>query len=254
MNITHIRNATLIVEYANRRFLIDPMLGEKGTFPPFPNSPREDQYNPLVELPISVEDVLSDIDAVILTHLHPDHFDEAAKEIIPKDIHIYTQNEEDAETVRNDNFTNVTALDRENTIGNITLIKTPGEHGRGEVLKIAGEVCGLIFKHSQEETLYVAGDTVWYDEVEKTLNTHQPEVIVVNGGDNQFNEGGSLVMGKEDILNVAKTMPTSKIISVHMEAVNHWTLSREELSQFATEQGISPQILIPEDGEKYSFN
>ena len=32
MNITHVRNATLIVEYADNRFLIDPMLGEKVLF------------------------------------------------------------------------------------------------------------------------------------------------------------------------------------------------------------------------------
>ena len=33
MNITHVRNATLIVEYADKKFLIDPMLGEKGSYP-----------------------------------------------------------------------------------------------------------------------------------------------------------------------------------------------------------------------------
>ncbi|MEH7472776.1 MBL fold metallo-hydrolase, partial [Priestia megaterium] len=48
MKITHIRNATLIVEYGGKAFLIDPMLAEKGTYPPFPNSIRQDQNNPLV--------------------------------------------------------------------------------------------------------------------------------------------------------------------------------------------------------------
>lgn len=30
MNITQIRNATIVVKYANKKFLIDPMLAEKG--------------------------------------------------------------------------------------------------------------------------------------------------------------------------------------------------------------------------------
>lgn len=30
MNITHIRNATQIIEYAGKKFLIDPMLADKG--------------------------------------------------------------------------------------------------------------------------------------------------------------------------------------------------------------------------------
>lgn len=44
----------------------------------------------------------------------------------------------------------------------------------------------VVFKHPDEKTLYVVGDTVWYDAV----------IIVVNVGINQFLEGGSLVMGK----------------------------------------------------------
>jgi L-ascorbate metabolism protein UlaG (beta-lactamase superfamily) len=33
---------------------------------------------------------------------------------------------------------------------------------RGEILKLAGLVCGVVFKHQSEKTLYIAGDTVWY--------------------------------------------------------------------------------------------
>lgn len=51
MNIRHIRNATAVIEYGGKRILIDPMLSDKGSFDPFPNSPRQDQKNPLVELP-----------------------------------------------------------------------------------------------------------------------------------------------------------------------------------------------------------
>lgn len=85
MNIKQIRNATIIVEYANKRFLIDPMLAEKGTYPPFPGSVKQDQNNPVVSLPIPVDDIIRGVDAVILTHLHLDHFDEAAQRLLPKD-------------------------------------------------------------------------------------------------------------------------------------------------------------------------
>ena len=253
MNITHVRNATLVVEYANKTILIDPMLGEKGSFPPFPNAPRDDQNNPLVELPMEVNDIISNIDIVILTHLHLDHFDEAAQRLLPKDIKIYTQNNEDAEEVRNVGFLNVEALEATNHIGNINIIKTPAQHGRGEILQIAGNVCGLIFQNENEQTLYIAGDTVWYEEVEKTLEFYQPEIVVINGGDNQFNMGGSLIMNEVDIHKVAKTVPDSKIIVVHMEAVNHWNLSRKDLKQFAANNNFDSQIIIPDDGDLYKF-
>ncbi|MCY8105421.1 MBL fold metallo-hydrolase [Bacillus mojavensis] len=253
MNIQQIRNATLVVEYAGKKFLIDPMLAEKGAYPPFPNAPRQDQNNPLIELPTSVDNIIKDIDAVIVTHLHYDHWDETAKEVLPKNIKLFSQNEEDATEIRNSGFKNVEVLTKDTVFEGIQLIKTKGEHGRGEILKLAGLVCGVVFKHQSENTLYVAGDTVWYDAVQEEIDTHQPEIIVVNGGANQFYEGGSLIMGKEDIYETYKAAPNAKIIVSHMEAVNHWGLSKEELKSFINEKGITSDVLVPEDGESYSF-
>lgn len=254
MNIQQIRNATLVVQYAGKKFLIDPFLAEKGAYPPFPNSLRQDQNNPLVSLPSSIDNIINDVDAVIVTHLHLDHYDDAAKEALPKDIKMFVQNEEDANSIKNDGFNNVEVLQEDTVFEGIQLIKTKGEHGRGEILKLAGLVCGVVFKHSTEKTLYVAGDTVWYEGVQEAINTHAPEVIVVNAGDNQFLEGGSLVMGKDDVYEVHKAAPSAKIITIHMEAVNHWTLSREELKGFLNEKVISSSVLVPNDGDSYTFN
>ena len=60
-------------------------------------------------------------------------------------------------------------------------------------------------------------------------------------------------MGKDDIYEVYKAAPNAKIISNHMEAVNHWTLSKEELKSFIHEKGMSDNILVPDDGVSYTF-
>ncbi|WP_080848192.1 MBL fold metallo-hydrolase [Cytobacillus gottheilii] len=253
MNIKHIRNATLVVEYAGKKFLVDPMLADKGTIPPFPNSPRQDQNNPLISLPTSIESIIENIDAVIVTHLHYDHWDDAAKNALPKDIKLFAQNEDDAAEIGKDGFTNIEVLTEDTVFEGIQLVKTKGEHGRGEILKLAGLVCGVVFKHSSEKTLYVAGDTVWYDAVQEVIDTHKPEVIVVNAGDNQFFQGGSLVMGKDDVYEVCQAAPNAKVVAVHMEAVNHWGLSREDLKSFLNEKGLTENVLVPNDGDAYSF-
>lgn len=253
MNIQLIRNATLIVEYAGKKFLVDPMLADKGTIPPFPNAPRQDQNNPLIDLPTSIDNIINGVDAVIVTHLHYDHWDEAAINALPKDIKLFSQNEEDATEIRNAGFQNVEVLTEDTVFEGIRLIKTKGEHGRGEILKMAGLVCGVVFKHTNEKTLYLAGDTVWYGAVQDVIETHKPEIIVVNAGDNQFLVGDSLVMGKEDVYEVYKAAPNAKIITVHMESVNHWTLSREELKNYINEKGMSSNVLVPNDGESNTF-
>ena len=253
MKIQLIRNATIVVEYAGKKFLIDPMLAEKGTYSPFPNSPRQDQNNPLVSLPTSIDNIIHNIDAVIVTHLHLDHWDDAAKKVLPKEIKMFAQNEEDATEIRNAGFQNVEVLQEDTVFEGVQLIKTKGEHGRGEILKLVGLVCGIVFKHSAEKTSYIAGDTVWYEAVKEVIHKHAPEIIVANAGDNQFFEGGSPVMGKDDVYEVHKAAPNSKIIAVHMEAVNHWALSREQLKRFINEKGITSNVLVPDDGESYTL-
>ncbi|WP_411681830.1 MBL fold metallo-hydrolase [Clostridium thailandense] len=252
MNIKQIRNATIVVQYAGKKFLIDPVLADKGTYPPFPNSVRQDQFNPLVSLPTSIEEIIN-VDAVIATHLHSDHFDDAAKDILPKDIKMFVQDEADSKCLKDAGFQNVEILRGDITFGDIKLTKTKGQHGSGEILKFTGNVCGVVFEHPTEKTLYVAGDTIWYEGVQEAIDANKPEIIVVNAGNNKFLDSNPLVMGKDDIYEVHKASPKAKIIASHMEAVNHWTLSKEELKSFINEKEISSNILVPDDGESYTF-
>lgn len=52
MQLTLIRNATLLLEYGGQRLLIDPMLAPKGHYPAFAGSPNDHLRNPLVDLPV----------------------------------------------------------------------------------------------------------------------------------------------------------------------------------------------------------
>jgi L-ascorbate metabolism protein UlaG (beta-lactamase superfamily) len=258
MNIKQIRNATIIVEYAGKRFLIDPVLAEKGIYPPFgpgvghPDALRHDQNNPLVGLPTSLDELLK-VDAVIATHLHLDHFDDVAKELLPKNIKLFVQDDTDAKELQAVGFNNVEVLTEDTQFEGIQLFKTKGQHGSGEILKVAGNVCGVVFSHSDEKTLYIAGDTIWYEGVKETLNTYSPEIIVLNAGANKFIKSNNLIMGKEDVYEVHKAAPNAMIIASHMEAMNHWTLSREELKSFAKDKNMSSDVLVPDDGESYTF-
>jgi L-ascorbate metabolism protein UlaG (beta-lactamase superfamily) len=253
LTIRQIRNATLVIEYAGKRFLADPMLSKKGTYPPFPNSLRQDQRNPLVDLPIPAEQLIEGIDAVFLSHLHLDHYDDAAKQLLPKGIKVFVQDESDKGKVDAAGFTNVEVLTESTEFKGVSLTKTKAQHGRGEILTRSGQVCGVVLKHPGEKTVYVAADTVWFDGVREALDTHRPDIIVINGGDNQFFNSGSLIMGKSDIYEVHKAAPNATIIVSHMEAVNHYTLSRAELRTFIKERGMSSKVLVPDDGESYTY-
>lgn len=255
MKIQQIRNATIIVEYAGKKILVDPMLSGKGALPttPIPAKTWSFKRNPLHDLPISKTEILKDLDFVFLSHLHFDHWDNAATDALPKGIKIFVQDEADKSKIEKSGFTNVEILTENSSFGDIKLSRTKAQHGKGFMLKLAGFVCGLILKHSDEKTLYIVADTVWYEGVQEALDKHKPEVLVVNGGDNQFFFGGQLIMNKKDIYEVHKAVPNANIVVTHMEGVNHNTLTRKELKTFLNEKGIANKVSVPEDGQSYIF-
>lgn len=256
MKFTQIRNATLIINYVGKKILIDPWLAEKGALPGFGGTINDHIRNPTAELPMPVNEIV-DVDAVILTHDHPDHWDDAAKNAIPKDMLIFTQHEKDAKAVKSAGFNNIRILNEVNNYEGITLIKTSGQHGRPKVIadmkELLGEVSGIIFKHPNEKTFYIAGDTVWCEEVDKSLKKYQPDVVVLNSCDAQVIGNESIIMGKEDIYEVYKAAPEATIIASHMEAVNHATLTRKELGEFLRVKEMTQRVLVPDDGESYTF-
>src|SRR5690606_16001361 len=117
-------NATIKLDYAGTTFLVDPMLAPKGAYPGFEGTRNSELRYPLVDLPVPVSNVL-DANAIILTHLHDDHWDLAARNLVPSDMPIFTQNETDAATVRKDGFTDVSVLTQAgSTFNGTTLYKT----------------------------------------------------------------------------------------------------------------------------------
>ena len=262
MNIQQIRSATIIINYADKRFLVDPMFAPKDAFPPIIDCFTPDLKWPLVDLPFSVEEILQNIDAVIMTHFHFDHFDEYAVKALPKDIKMFAQDEYDKNVLTDFGFNNVEIIKEEGTVfGDVTMYKTNCVHGIKETTmpyfdkyNIRHEAMGVVFKNEHEKTLYLAGDTIWCDYVKNAIEKYNPSVIIVNAAKAQMLKSGPIIMGTEDIEKVHKCAPDAKIIASHMDTVGHATLNRKQLGEFVRKNNLSESILIPEDGDIISFD
>ena len=106
MKITQVRNATIIVEYNNKKFLVDPWLMPKDYMPGFDVAINSETRQPRINLPFEIEKIV-DVDAVIITHIHPDHWDEFAEKSINKDIKVFVQSDIDKNYVMSKGFRNV---------------------------------------------------------------------------------------------------------------------------------------------------
>jgi L-ascorbate metabolism protein UlaG (beta-lactamase superfamily) len=85
MKFKQIRNATLRLDFGGVKFLIDPYLAEKDAYPGFEDTLNSHIRSPRLPLRTPMDDILG-VDAVIVTHTHADHWDEAAVKLVPKHL------------------------------------------------------------------------------------------------------------------------------------------------------------------------
>ncbi|MFF2017613.1 MBL fold metallo-hydrolase [Paenibacillus sp. NPDC058177] len=246
MKIQLIRNATLWIEYGGVTFLVDPMLSEQGVNPPIFNT-ENDRKNPLVPLPGNVQQWLQP-DAILVTHLHPDHWDEAAVSLLPHSIPVLCQ-DGNQDTISAQGFEQVTVIEPSLTFRGVTLTRTSGQHGTGDIGELMGRVSGFIFQAEGEPTLYIAGDTIWCEDVRQALDMYTPDWTIVNAGGARFLTGGHITMDDQDVVDLCAYAPHTSIVAVHMDAINHCLVTREKLQARLEEEGLLNRVAIPQDGE-----
>lgn len=248
MRYTLLRNATAVLEYAGRMILIDPALDPAGHRPPVANTANQ-RSNPLVELPAGWQEHIVGIDALLVTHLHSDHFDSTAQELLAGQTPTFCQPEDHA-TLCERGFTDSRAVETDIAWDHITFTRTPGSHGTGKIGRLMAPVSGFVLRAANEPTVYIAGDTIWYEAVAEVIESHQPDVIVVNASGASFLAGGKIVMDAHDIAQVQKAAPALRIIIVHLEAINHCHETRAYYWETLPALGVDmSRIEIPEDGE-----
>jgi L-ascorbate metabolism protein UlaG (beta-lactamase superfamily) len=254
MRLQLLRHATLIARLAGRDYLIDPMLSPAGAWDPVRNSANP-RRNPLVELPLATPELAAALDrlaGVFVTHVHADHWDQPAQQALRKDLPLFCQ-PNDRGTIEAAGFERVMPVDDDLSWESLRVSRTGGQHGTGEVAARIGPVSGFVIRAPGEPALYVAGDTIWCDEVGAALADHRPEVVVVNAGSAQFLDSDPITMDADDVVRVARAAPESRVLAVHFEAINHCGLTRRSLRERLVEEGLEKRVSVPENGDWLEF-
>ena len=220
MKFTHIRHATIRMSLGDQVILVDPMLSAAGQLPTVGFSANA-LPNPLIDLPMPVEELLAGVSLVLLTHDHFDHFDDAAKRAIPTDTPIVCRAAE-AARFRAVGFTAVTGLapSESHRVGEVTVRFDNGPHGWGLMKQLMGSSASILLDAGEERVL-ISGDRRCDAPFRRLLTEDRPGVVFINAGAASLKLGRPITWTSEEIRQVAVAHPDTTFHIVHMDAINH---------------------------------
>ena len=257
MKITHIRNATILIEAAGNSVIVDPMLAPAGALPSLKYLGGQRRRNPVVELPDGTDTMLAGVTHALLTHCqkgHFDHLDRAGKRwlrerrtpvvCMPGDAAYLIERGLVVDVLNPDGPTEALG-------GRITPVRCL--HGRGWIGKLMAHGHGYVIEWPGEPALYIAGDTVLTDEVLCTVCALGPgSVSVLPAGGAAMDLGGELIMDADQALSAAAAGGGTFLLN-HLEALDHCPTRRIDLRAEARRRGLDHRVHVPEDGETLLF-
>lgn len=245
LSIQLVRSATVKVRVNGFTLLVDPYLAAQGEGRSYTGRER----SPLVPLPMPVDEVLSDVDAVFVSHLHSDHFDDAARQLLRKDMPLLCPAPLVSE-LAGMGFTDVTGIEATLERPQFSLEMTGGRHGPDAVLAEMGDVYGFVLRAAGHDPLYWVGDSIYCPEVQQAIRSARPSTIVVHACGADWHGEEPLVMDCEMVGQMMEDAPGTQVIATHMDTVDHATVTRAELvAYFSRHPGLAARLLIPQDGE-----
>lgn len=250
MLIHHIRNATFVIEAGENVVLVDPMLGNVGSIPPFSLIRFKAKKNPVVSLPSNCLEILKRVTHCLITHQHPDHLDIKGSNFLMKNNIPITCSKRDEKQFRKKglNIKQSLVYGKKEPFLDGSIIGIHAKHGYGFIAKPMGNVMGFYIELPNSPSIYISADTIYTKDVETALNELKPDLSVVACGSAQLDIGKPLLMNIDDIIKFVKKSPF-KVYANHLEALNHCPTTRKALKKHLDAEGILNKVFIPNDGD-----
>ena len=249
LKITYIGGPTMLLDFAEIRILTDP------TFDPAPNDyPSGPVTLHKVASPAIPLEELDSFDYVLLSHdHHSDNLDRAGRESLTRAKAVLTT-AEGAQRLGGNSIgmspwqTHDISLDGNRTL---RVVATPARHGPAG--KDRGAVIGFVifFTDSPEQSVYISGDTVWYEGVTEIARRFPAQIAILHIGAARVPEVGPfhLTMTSEEAVQAAQVFPLAVIVPTHFEGWKHFSEGKDDILRAFRKAGIEQRLCWPKAGE-----
>ncbi|WEH38287.1 MBL fold metallo-hydrolase [Streptomyces sp. AM 2-1-1] len=261
VDITFIGNATLLVRYGPLTLLTDPNFLHRGERAYLGNGLSSRRlHDPAMEL-----SDLPSLDAVVLSHLHGDHWDRRARRGLRRDLPILTTPHASRRLQGLHGFSRAVGLRtwqsqtvvREGRRVRVTAL--PGRHGPKGAHRLLPPVMGSMWEFGAVESepvqrLYVTGDTLMFPGIREIARRY-PDVglAVLHLGGTTLPGGLLVTMNGRQGAELVRTLQPRTVLPVHYE---EYGVMRSPLSDFLAEavrEGFADRVVRCERGERFTW-
>ncbi len=254
-----IGTATVLLRYAGFTILTDPNFLHQGDHIHAGYGLQAiRQTNPAIEL-----DQLPQLDFVLLSHLHEDHFDRLVAKKLDKGVPIVTVPKA-AKVLHKKGFRVTYGLDTWQTITmakgeqQVHITSMPGTHGPGPLGKMLPPVMGsmLEFEPSPGKTamrLYITGDTLIHNHL-KEIPKRYPDIdlaLLHLGGTTFF--GVMLTMDAKQGVRAIRLINPHEAIPIHYNDYNIFKSPLDDFKRAVAKARFEKRVRYLGHGETYTF-
>lgn len=256
--VTFVGNATTVLRWHSFTLLTDPNFLHAGQLAHLGHGLTSKR---LLEPAMQVEELPADLDAVLLSHLHGDHWDRAVRRKLDRGTPIVTaphasrrlqgwhgfrratglRTWESQDLLKHDTYVRVTALPAVHAPGLVRYLLPPVMGSLVEFCTVGG---GPLLR------LYITGDTLLFDGVrEIARRCPDIDVVIAHLGGTTIPGGLMVTMDARQGADLLEVVPARTLIPVHTD---DYTVMKSSLADFLAEvrsRGLEDEVTVVERGE-----
>lgn len=252
---THIDTACTLIEIDGFRILTDPVFDPPGRR----YHHGWGAFSRKTHAPAMTPAEIGPVDLVLLSHhQHKDNLDAAGHkflESVPKIISTPAAAKKIPRTIGVETW-NSTSVSLKNG-AELVITSTPCRHGPKLFLPMIGQVTGFVLqiKGLESDSVYISGDTVFYEGVRQVAEKFRPGTAILHVGGVEFpylSGKAKYTMDGRQARQALEVLQPAKAVMIHSHGWSHFRESESRLKEVV---GSVPgtEVLYPEPGKPYRF-
>lgn len=258
-SLQFIGNATVLIRYGELTILTDPNFLHKGDHVHLGYGLKSERLTD----PAIPFDKLPDIDLVLLSHLHGDHFDQLVQQKLRRDMPIVTTPEA-AKGLRELGFEQPHALQHWQSMEvrkgatRLRITGMPARHGPPGGAVALPETMGSMLEFGVGKDpvyrMYISGDTLVYEDIDHIPKRYPDiDLALLHLGGTRILGVIKVTMDGKDGVKMLQLLAPHHAIPIHY---NDYEVFKSPLSEFQQEvkaAGLEGKVSYLKHGDSYSF-